>query len=171
MAIPDSTTTSCTEIICPTPECKPTFDTLLKMPIGTTMDLFQILDCCQSLVDALIETDDNNNRMALCGRLYAALKVSEVVLKAPLPASLIERLTADVAEAEDYCCPLSADSETLREYCAALTLLLLQHQQPPEQEEQIAGVLYELIGVLNEDLKAPRFVRTTDGLLKPSEIH
>ncbi|WLS79047.1 hypothetical protein Q3V30_00575 [Erwinia pyri] len=164
MAVSDSTTTTCHEIICPVPECEPSFDTLLKIPLGTTMDLFQILDCCQNLVDTLIDTSDNNSRMALCGRLYAALKVLEVVLKAPLPAYLIERLTVEIAEAEGYHCPLSTDSETLRQYCAALTLLLLQRQQSPEQEEQIAGLLYELIGVLTEDLKAPRFVRTADGI-------
>lgn len=127
MAIPDSTTTLYPEIICPTPECESSFDTLLKIPFGTAMDLFQMLDCCQNFVDALVETDDNHCRMALCGRLYAALKVLQVVLKAPLPAYLIERLTAEVAKEEDDHCPLSTDSETLRGYCAALTLLLLQH--------------------------------------------
>jgi len=39
-----------------------------------------------------------------------------------------------------------------------------QHQPPPEQQEQITGLLYVLAGVLNEDLKAPRFVRTADGI-------
>ncbi|MEM6161125.1 hypothetical protein AAH446_11320 [Erwinia sp. P6884] len=176
MAVSDSITTPCHEIICPVPECEPSFDTLLKIPLGTTMDLFQMLDCCQNLVDALIDTSDNPSRMALCGRLYAALKVLKVVLKAPLPAYLIEHLTADEAKEEGYHCPLSTDSETLREYCAALTLLLLQRQQSPEQEEQITGLLYELIGVLNEDLKAPRFVHTADGLMmtgavRPSGMH
>lgn len=61
--------------------------------------------------------------------------------------------------------PLSADSETLRGYCSALILLLLQRQQPAEQEEHITEMLFELINVLAEDLKAPRFVRTDAGLV------
>lgn len=170
MAVSDSTTTTRPEIICPVPECEPSFDTLLKMPLGTTMDLFQMLDCCQNLVDALIDTSDNQSRMALCGRLYAALKVLEVVLKAPLPGYLIERLTVEKAEEEGCHCPLPTDSETLRGYCAALTLLLLQHQQTPEQEEKLTGLLYELTGVLNADLRAPRFVRTADGITMISRV-
>lgn len=170
MAVSDSTTTTRPEFICPVPECEPSFDTLLKMPLGTTMDLFQMLDCCQNLVDALIDTSDNQSRMALCGRLYAALMVLEVLLKAPLPGYLIERLTVEKAEEEGCHCPLPTDSETLRGYCAALTLLLLQRQQMPEQEEQLTGLLYELTGVLNADLRAPRFVRTADGITMISRV-
>ncbi|WP_435946840.1 hypothetical protein [Dryocola sp. BD586] len=72
--------------------------------------------------------------------------------------------------------PLADDSETLRQYCVALTLLLLQRQQPAEQEEHITGMLFELMNVLVEDLKTPRFVRTSTGLAMISggenpEIH
>ena len=137
---------------------------LLKTPLGATHDLFQVLDACQHYVDALIENDDNTERMALCGRLLAALEVLKVALNAPLPAHLIEHLTVDVAEPDNYRGALTTDSETLREYCSALTILLLQRQQSPEQEEQITGLLFELINVLVDDLKTPRFVRTGDGL-------
>ena len=137
---------------------------LLKTPLGATHDLFQVLNACQHYVDALIENDDNTERMALCGRLLAALEVLKVALNAPLPAHLIERLTVDVAEPDNYRGALTTDSETLREYCSALTILLLQRQQSPEQEEQITGLLFELINVLVEDLKTPRFVRTDAGL-------
>ena len=59
------------------------------------------------------------------------------VLKAPLPEHLFERLTVDTAEPDNYRCPLSTDSEMLREYCAALTMLLLQGQPSPQQEELV----------------------------------
>ncbi|MGB7800442.1 hypothetical protein [Buttiauxella sp.] len=98
-----------------------------------------MLDSCQHYVNALIENDDSTECMALCGRLLAALEVLKVALKAPLPAHLIERLTVDVAEPNNYRGALTTDSETMREYCVALTILLLQRQQSPEQEEQIAG--------------------------------
>ncbi|WP_435928496.1 hypothetical protein [Dryocola sp. BD613] len=165
MANTNSTTIPPSEILCTQPVIESAITTLLKAPFGAAIDLFQVLDCCQNLADALIENDDHIERMALCGRLYAGLEVLKVVLKAPLPAHLIERLTVEVAKEEDYPCPLSTDSETLREYCAALTMLLLQRQQSAEQEEHITGLVFELIGILVEDLKAPRFVRTAAGLV------
>lgn len=39
-------------------------------------------------------------------------------------------------------------------------MLLLQRQQTAEQNEQVTGLLFELVNVLIEDLKTPRFVRT-----------
>jgi len=165
MANTNTTTTARTEILCTQPVIESTITTLLKTPLGATHDLFQVLDACQHYVDALIENDDNTECMALCGRLLAALEVLKVALKAPLPAHLIERLTVDVAESDNYRGVLTTDSETMREYCVALTILLLQHQQSPEQEEQITGILFELVNVLVEDLKMPRFVRTDRGLV------
>ncbi|BCG07638.1 hypothetical protein [Buttiauxella agrestis] len=165
MANTNSITTTCIEIVCPPSVNETAITALLKTPLGANLDLFQILDNCQQHVDALIENDDNTECMALCGRLYAALEMLKFALKAPLPAHLIERLTVDVAESDNYRGPLSTDSETLREYCSALTILLLQRQQSPEQKEHITGLLFELVNVLVEDLKAPRFVRTDGGLV------
>ncbi|MEW7312682.1 hypothetical protein AB1E22_08155 [Buttiauxella gaviniae] len=164
MANTNSTTITNPEIICPPQVNETAIATLLKTPLGATMDLFQVLESCQQHVDALIENDNNTECMALCGRLLAGLEVLKYALKAPLPAHLIERLTVDVAEPDNYRGALSTDSETLREYCVALTILLLQRQQSSEQEEHITGLLFELVNVLVEDLKTPRFVRTEGGL-------
>lgn len=165
MANSDSTTTAHTEVVCPPSVNEMAITTLLKTPLGAHMDLFQILDGCQQHVDALIENDDSTACMALCGRLLAALEMLKFALKAPLPPHLIARLTVEMATDDSYHCPLSTDSETLCEYCAALTMLLLQRQQSAEQEEQVTGLLFELINILVEDLKAPRFVRTEAGLV------
>lgn len=147
------------------PEIGPAVTTLLKTPLGLGMDLFQILDSCAFHADALIENDDDTERMALCGRLLVGLEILKAILYEPLPAYLIERLTVNIAEDDNYRCPLADDSETLRQYCVALTLLLLQRQQPAEQEEHITGMLFELMNILVEDLKTPRFVRTVAGLV------
>lgn len=168
MANTNTITTARPEILCTQPVIESAITTLLKTPLGATHDLFQVLDACQHYVDALIENNDNTECMALCGRLYAALEMLKFALKAPLPAHLIERLTVDVAEPDNYRGALSTDSETLREYCAALAMLLLQRQQSPEQSEHITGLLFELINLLVEDLKTPRFVRTDGGLAMTS---
>jgi hypothetical protein len=169
MANADSTTIA-------RPEIEPAITALLKTPLGLGMDLFQLLDACEFHADALIENDDNTERMALCGRLFVGLEALKTVLKEPLPAHLIKRLTVGIAEEDNYRSPLTTDSETLREYCVALTLLLLQRQQPIQQEEHITEMLFEWINVLAEDLKTPRFVRTSTGLAMISggenlEIH
>lgn len=164
MANTNTITTNPPETAYPQPVIESAITELLKTPLGATHDLFQVLDACQHYVDALIENDDNTECMALCGRLLAALEVLKVALKEPLPAHLIERLTVDVAEPDNYRGALSTDSETMREYCVALTILLLQRQQSTEQQEHITGLLFELVNVLVEDLKTPRFVRTEGGL-------
>lgn len=82
----------------------------------------------------------------------------------------------DIATDANFPSPLAEDSESIREYCAALTMLMLQRQQSSEQEEQIGGLLFELLGILVEDLKTPRFIRSEAGLMPigkhtRSEIH
>ncbi len=108
---------------------------LLKTPLGTSNDLFQLLDICERYTEVLIENKDIVERMALCGRLYAGLEVLKVVL-----------------------------DEQLREYCSALTIVLLNQQESAEQQETITGLLFEMVNALVEDLKAPRFIRTDSGL-------
>lgn len=165
MAIQHNITTPASEITTNPSQIEPARIALLKTPLSVSMDLFQVLDFCRRHIDELIDCHDHTGRMALYGRLYAGLEVLKVVLKAPLPAHLIERLTVDVKTDDDeYRCPLSTDSETLRAYCAALTMLLMQGDQSFDQEEHISGLLFELLDVLAEDLKAPRFVRVATGL-------
>ncbi len=146
------------------PEIEPAITTLLKTPLGATHDLFQLLNQCQRYVDGLIENDNHVECMALCGRLLAGLNVLKFTLKSPLPEYLIESLTTDMTKPDDYRCPLSTDSETLCEYCASLTMLLLNQQESPEQVEKITGMLFEMVNVLAEDLKAPRFIQNASGL-------
>ncbi|HKM96333.1 MAG TPA: hypothetical protein VJY99_06470 [Buttiauxella sp.] len=147
------------------PEIEPAITTLLKTPLGATHDLFQVLEQCQRYVDGLIENDNHVECMALCGRLLAGLDVLKFTLKSPLPEHLIESLTTDITKPDDYRCPLSTDSETLREYCAALTMLLLNQLESPDQVEKITGILFEMVTLLAEDLRAPRFMRAESGLV------
>ena len=147
------------------PEIYPSITTFLKTTLGEAHVLFQVLDQCQRYVDALIANDNHTECMALCGRLLAGLNVLKFTLKSPLPEHLIENLTTDITKPDDYRCPLSTDSETLREYCSALTMLLLNQQESADQVENITGILFEMVNLLAEDLKAPRFVRTEAGLV------
>lgn len=157
MANADSNTIAC-------PEIGPTLSTLLKNPLGASHDLFQVLEGCQGYVDELIDNNNLIERMALCGRLLAGLEGLKSLMLLPLPEHLIERLTLDNCAITDYGNPLATDSETLRSYCFALTMVLLNQQESPQQEERITEMLFDMVHLLAEDLKAPRFVQTGAGL-------
>ncbi|WP_202304257.1 hypothetical protein [Dryocola clanedunensis] len=43
-------------------------------------------------------------------------------------------------------------------------MVLLNQQGSPEEQENIAGMLFEMVTLLAEDLKTPRFVRSGTGL-------
>ncbi|AIR64352.1 hypothetical protein [Cedecea neteri] len=164
MANHDSTTTANPQSLGFQPVTQSEISALLKTPLGTSHDLFQVLDICERYAEVLIENKDIVERMALCGRLYAGLEVLKVVLDKPLPEHLIASLTAEKSEIKDDNWTLTAESDLLREYCSALTLVLLNQQESAEQQGTITGLLFELINVLNDSLRAPRFVRTDSGL-------
>lgn len=164
MANHDSTTTANPQSPGFQPVTQAEISALLKTPLGTSHDLFQVLDICEQYAEVLIENKDIVERMALCGRLYAGLEVLKVVLDKPLPEHLIETLTAEKSEIKDDDWALTAESDLLRDYCSALTLVLLNQQESAGQESTITGLLFELINLLNDSLRAPRFVRTPSGL-------
>ena len=163
MANEDSTTQASPEITPHDPAFAGDIATLLQKPQGAAMDLFQVLDICEHYAEHLLENKNLTERMALCSRLLAGLEVLKSALKTPLPDYLIEKLTLKESEVSIYYNPMATDSEPLREYCVALTIVLLNQQESPEQRQQMTGLLYELITVLAEDLKAPRFIRSLDG--------
>lgn len=166
MANADSTTTTNTENLVFQPVTESAIVTLIKAPIGASHDLFELLEACQAYVDELVESKDATDCMALCGHLLAGLEVLKSALEAPLPEHLIQQLTVEDNDFKNNTHPICDDSESIREYCRALTVVLLTRQSSMEIQQQITGLLFELIHLLAEDLKTPRFVRTHDGLAK-----
>ncbi|WP_202304256.1 hypothetical protein [Dryocola clanedunensis] len=73
------------------------------------MDIFQVLDICQSYADALIDYNNQAKYMALCGRLLAGLTILRVVLKNPLQEHLIQALAVNANEESDDCPSLTRD--------------------------------------------------------------
>ncbi|MEZ7210862.1 hypothetical protein HN028_11260 [Pantoea ananatis] len=165
MANTDSNTTAHHQIVDIQPVIESAISNLLKTPLGTTHDLFQVLDTCVRYVDALVECNDIADRMALCGRLLAALEVLRVLLDQPLPEHLIERLTVDKVDHKACRSGGSIDSEEMRQYCSALTLVLLNQQAPADLQKHITGLLFQMVNIMADDLTAPRFLRTESGLM------
>ncbi|HEY3987291.1 hypothetical protein [Cedecea sp.] len=137
---------------------------LLKMPLGAKDDLFHVLHICRCWVDELIEIDNHAEYIALAGRLLAGFSVLRVVLEHPLPPHLIARLTVEEGQEAAARTVSDTDSSMLCDYCAALSQVLLGQQLAQGQQAQMTDLLYEVFGLLEENLTAPRFVRTKKGL-------
>lgn len=134
---------------------QPQYSSALLSPITASMDLFQLLDVCESLADELIECQTETEQQALCGRLAHCLDVMKTTFEQPLPAYLVEHLTVE----KEVKIEVNRDSEIQRQYCHALTQTLLSRAHTPDVNRALIGMLFELVNELVEDLQAPRFLR------------
>lgn len=117
---------------------------------------------CEHFAQPLTEDDDPTLKMALCGRLNACLILLQPGLLDPIPAHLIESLTVDTVPA-DY--PrFEPECTRLCGYCLALTETLAGQGFASDAEKQLGWLLYELINLFAEEMKAPRWLRTAEGL-------
>ena len=115
-----------------------------------------------------MEPDDPALRLALCGRLHAALALLQPTLHDPIPPHLTESLTVDTLPATPE--HFISEPDSLCEYCLALLQLLLERPAEPKMEQTLTGLLCELVWYFTEGLKAPRWLRTADGVKFISEV-
>ncbi|MCW2481335.1 hypothetical protein [Candidatus Symbiopectobacterium sp. NZEC135] len=135
---------------------------LLNTPFSATTDFTVLADHCERFADTLIESDAPALKLALCGRLAACLALLKSTLNAPVPPHLIESLTVDsVPATRSYFEP---DTESLCDYCITLAQLVTQRSLSLEEERTLIGLLAELIWLFCAELKAPRWVRTENGV-------
>ncbi|SQC94090.1 Uncharacterised protein [Cedecea neteri] len=88
-----------------------------------------------------------------------------MVLTHPLPQHLIEQFKRWKRGKRRHPGTVSeADSDVLCEYCCAVTQVLLGQQLGQAQQVQMTDLLSQLFSLLEENLTAPRFVRTKKGL-------
>ena len=136
---------------------------LLTIPFNHNTDFNELADNCARFVDVLVECDDPAQKMALCGRLSACLTLLQPTLLDPVPDHLKESLTVDDL-------PLNVpvfepEVDQLGRYCQLVTQLLLNHSLT-ERDERVAGdLLQDLVGFYSDTLKAPRWLRTDEGIV------
>ncbi|MCG8156470.1 hypothetical protein JMY81_15185 [Brenneria goodwinii] len=135
---------------------------LLTVPFSAATDFTVLADHCENFAETLIESDDPSLRLALCGRLAAGLALLKPGLSDPIPPHLIDSLTVDTLPTNSP--RFSPDADTLCDYCFTLTQLLLCRMFPPQEEEQLRWLLAELVDYFAAELKAPRWIRTADGV-------
>lgn len=137
-------------------------DKLLAVPFNATTDFTVLADHCENFAETLIENDDPTLKIALCGRLNAALALLQPTLSDPIPPHLIESLTVDTLPASSP--EFGPECTELCRYCLALTQTLAEQGFSSEKEKQLGYLLYDLINYFAAELKAPRWLRTVDGV-------
>lgn len=136
---------------------------LFTTPFGHNTDFTELADNCAQFVDALVECDDPAEKMALCGRLSASLALLQSTLLEPVPEHLKASLTVDDLPLE---LPLfEPEADQLGRFCQLLTQLILNQSLSKSDERVVGDLLEELVGFYSDTLKAPRWLRTEEGVI------
>lgn len=133
---------------------EPVIPPSLTTPLSVAADLFEVADRCAALVSVLIETDDSASRTALCEGLLHALRQLREFCDAELPPHLIEQLIQ--GETLISCMPdCWQETAPQVDYALALTHAILGGTLPASVEKELAGLLHDLVWLLNEFVKEP----------------
>lgn len=135
--------------------------TLFTTPFDYTTDFTELADSCERFVEVLVECDDPTQKLALCGRLSACLSLLQPTLLEPVPEHLKASLTVNDLPLE---APLfEPEIDRLGRYCQLLTQMLLARTLSASDERVAGDLLQDLVGFYSDTLKAPRWLRTTEG--------
>jgi len=135
---------------------------LLSIPFDSTTDFTVLAGHCENLADASLNSDDPAQRQALCKRLTDCLAHLRPTLDDAIPPHLIDSLTVD---ARPITSPrFEPDADVLCGYSQTLAQLLTERTLSPEMESTLAGLLFELVVYFADELRAPRWIRTDDGV-------
>ncbi len=127
---------------------------LLDLPISSTLDLFELTDCCCAFVNVLLETHDKAERLALCGRLAFTLNELKNRCEEDLSPHLLERLSA--ALPAQSCVPdCWQDTAMMVGYAQALNQALLSQTLASAVSQELAGLLHDLIYLLADYVREP----------------
>ncbi|TCL06279.1 hypothetical protein [Sodalis ligni] len=141
---------------------------LLSIPFSAATDFTELAGYCELCAETLLESDDPALRMALCGRLSACIALLKSTLNDPVPHHLAESLTVDILPPVSL--DFDPDSELLCDYSLAVAELITGGSLSRERERTLTGLLAELVCYFAADLKAPRWIRTPDGVRCIGEV-
>lgn len=126
----------------------------LSTPLSAAADLFEVADHCAALVSVLIETDDSASRTALCEGLLHALHQLRERCDAALPPHLVAQLIQ--GETLTSCMPdCWQETAPQVDYALALVQAILGGTLPASVEKELAGLLHDLVWLVNEFVKEP----------------
>lgn len=130
---------------------------LFTSPFNYSTDFTELADNCERFAEVLAECDDPQQKMALCGRLSACLALLQPTLLEPVPQVLKDRLT--VENIPTHVPSFEPESDQLCRYCQVLTQLLMSNMLAPASESVLRDLLYMLVALFADILKAPRWLK------------
>lgn len=134
---------------------------LLNISFNAATDFTVLASHCENFAETLIESNDIALKMALCGRINTCLTLLQPTLLEPVPPHLVES-PVDVVPAESP--RFGPECTELCNYCLALTQTLAGQGFSSETEKYLSWLLYDLINYFAAEMKAPRWLRTPDGV-------
>ncbi|WP_414148186.1 hypothetical protein ACMGGR_03615 [Erwinia sp. BNK-24-b] len=144
-------------------QTRPEFTNFSSLPAG--MDFIDLAEYNERLVSALMETDNDMERLALFKKLTASFEKLRSIYQEPVPDNRIMQLTTgDVTTLRNT--PFITEPETLTDYCQALTQVLMSGSVSGETQRELLCLLFELVNFQVDDLKAPRYIETYGGLVQ-----
>ncbi|EIS6476639.1 hypothetical protein L0C72_003777 [Salmonella enterica] len=135
---------------------------LLTVPFNAATNFTVLAEHCKQFAETLLEHDDPTLKMALCGRLNACLRLLQPSLLDPIPDHMIDSLTVDTLPTHSP--RFDPECTELCHYCLALTQILAGQGLLPETRDYLGGLLYDLIHYFSDEITAPRWLRTADGV-------
>lgn len=117
---------------------------------------------CDEYALLLIDNKDPTERRVICQFLQTSLEKLRPTLNEPIPPHLMDAFTVDTLP--ETIPRFEPDTDQLCDYCLALSELLNEEALPAAMEKALRGLLCELVWLFAEELKAPRWLRTTDGV-------
>lgn len=149
--------------------CSTSDQTLLTVPFTHTTDFTELADNCERFVEVMVECDNPAQKMALCGRLSACLALLQPTLLEPIPEHLKASLT--VEDLPSSWAAFEPEADQLGEYCQTLTQLLMSGALSVKTERVMGDLLFDLVSYFAGLLKAPRWLRTEQGVIPLEEMY
>lgn len=141
---------------------------LLSVPFNAATDFTVLASHCENFAETLIESKDLALKMALCDRINACLTLLQPTLLEPVPPHLVESLTVDTLPASSP--RFGPECTELCNYCLALTQTLAGQGFSSEMEKFLSWLLFDLVSYFAAEMKAPRWLRTADGVKFIDEV-
>ncbi|TCL07322.1 hypothetical protein [Sodalis ligni] len=135
---------------------------LFSSPLSSTTDFTVLTNHCEQFAEILLESSNPAQRQLLCAKMAHCLALLQSTMGNPIPPHLVERLTVD--EPPSSSPRFEPESDLLCEYCQVLVRLLTDRTISQDMEPTIIGLLFELVNYLADELRAPRWIRTADGV-------
>lgn len=142
---------------------------LLTLPFTHATDFTELADHCESFAHGMADSDDPQQKMALCGRLSACLALLQPTLNDPIPDYLKASFTVEDIPA--HLPAFEPDAVSLVGYCQALTGLVMGGALAAETETVIAELLCELVDYFTDTIKAPRWLKNGEETIALESLH